>query len=48
MNAPITIRASKRGYITLTKTHPGVTDDAKIDAPLNAVLHFELAKALAP
>jgi hypothetical protein len=45
MNAPITIRASKSGYITLTKTHPGVTDDARVDAPLNAVLHFELAKA---
>jgi hypothetical protein len=44
MNVPITIRASKPAYITLTKTHPGITDDARIGAPLNAVLHFELAK----
>ena len=44
MNVPITIRVSKPGYITLKKTHPGVTDDARVGAPLNAVLHFELAK----
>jgi len=49
MNLPITIRASKPGYITLTKTPPGITDDASIGVPLNAVLHFELAKVpLAP
>lgn len=44
MNVPITIRASKAGYITATKTHAGFTDDASLGVPLNAVLHFELAK----
>lgn len=44
MNVPITIRASKAGYITATKTHPGITDDLSLGVPFNAVLHFELAK----
>lgn len=45
MDVPITIRASRAGYIASTKTHPGITDDPRIGAPLNSSLHFELAKA---
>lgn len=45
MNVPITLRASKAGYITSTTTHPGITDDPIIDAPLNNSLRIELAKA---
>ena len=44
MNVPITLRASKAGYVTATKTHPGVTDDPSLGVPLNSTLHFELAK----
>lgn len=44
MNVPITLRASKAGYPTTTKTHPGITDDSSLGVPLNSSLHFELAK----
>ena len=42
LNAPFTARASKRGYSSEVKTHPGIVDNP-LGYPFNSVLHFDLA-----
>jgi hypothetical protein len=41
LGAPFTARASKQGYVTEVKTHPGVIDHP-LGFPTNAFLHFNL------
>jgi hypothetical protein len=42
LGAPFAARASKPGYVTDVKTHPGVVDDPT-GYPSNSSLHFSLA-----
>ena len=41
LNAPFTARASKSGYLTTVKQHPGIVDDSN-GYPSNTFLHFAL------
>jgi hypothetical protein len=43
MGAPLTVRASKPGYVASTQTHPGIVDDSSGYPEPNS-LHFRLAR----
>lgn len=43
MNTPLTVRASKAGFVSSVQTHPGITDNV-YGYPGNNFLHFRLAR----
>jgi hypothetical protein len=43
MGVPLTVRASKPGYVASTQTHPGIVDDSSGYPEPNS-LHFRLAR----
>jgi hypothetical protein len=45
MGVPLTVRASKPGYVASTQTHPGIVDDSS-GYPEPNFLHFRLARVL--